>query len=350
MKKKSNIFRNLIFFILLIVLTFYILLKDQDLLAIIKIISKAKLQYVLIGILCMLIYLICEAINMGRTLKALGEKSNFLKNFKYSLIGFFFSSITPAASGGQPMQIYYMYKDKISVANSTLALLINLTSMQIITISVALISLLFNYKYLNNVLVICFIVGIFLNLSALALLIIGVFSKRLSRGLINIAIKLLTLLKVKNIDAKKEKLENELSKYHASAVYIKNNKRLIIITLLTTLIQFTIYYSITYWTYRSLGLAKYNIIEIITMQSVLFATVSGIPSPGAVGVSEGAFMEIFRNVFPKTMISSAVLLNRGINFYLFVIISGVVTIINHIKTKMIKADTNMVEENIDIIE
>ena len=29
--------------------------------------------------------------------------------------------------------------------------------------------------------------------------------------------------------------------------------------------------------------------------------------------------------------SSAVLLNRGINFYLFVLISGIITIINHIK-------------------
>ena len=335
MKKKSNIFKNLIFFILLIVLTFYIMLKDQDLPAIFRIIKNAKLEFVFVGIVCMFLYLMCEAINMGRTLKALGEKSSFAKNLKYSLIGFFFSSITPAASGGQPMQVYYLYKDKVSVANSTLALLINLTSMQIITINFALVSLCFNYQYLNKILIIFFVIGISLNIGALILLIIGVFSKKLSRGLINFAIKILKIFKVRNIEAKKEKLENELQKYHASAVYIKNNKRLIVRTLLTTLIQFTLYYSITYWTYRSLGLAKYSIIEIITMQSVLFATVSGIPSPGAVGVTEGAFMEIFRNVFPQAIINSAVLLNRGINFYLFVAISGIVVIVNHLKTREI---------------
>lgn len=335
MKKKSNIFKNLIFFILLIVLTFYIMLKDQDLPVIFRIIKNAKLEFVFVGIVCMFLYLMCEAINMGRTLKALGEKSSFAKNLKYSLIGFFFSSITPAASGGQPMQVYYMYKEKVSVANSTLALLINLTSMQIITINFALVSLCFNYQYLNKILIIFFVIGISLNIGALILLIIGVFSKRLSRGLINFVIKILKIFKVRNIEAKKEKLENELQKYHASAVYIKNNKRLIVRTLLTTLIQFTLYYSITYWTYRSLGLAKYSIIEIITMQSVLFATVSGIPSPGAVGVTEGAFMEIFRNVFPQAIINSAVLLNRGINFYLFVTISGIVVIVNHLKTREI---------------
>ena len=160
MKKKRKIFRNLIFFLLLIVLTFYILLKDQDIFEIINIMRSVKLEYVLIGMLCMMVYIILESVNIGRTLKALKEKSTFIKNLKYALIGFFFSSITPAASGGQPMQVYYMHKDKISVANSTLALLINLTSMQIITISFALISLIFDYQYLNHALIIFFIIGV----------------------------------------------------------------------------------------------------------------------------------------------------------------------------------------------
>lgn len=231
------------------------------------------------------------------------------------------------------MQVYYMYKDKISVANSTLALLINLTSMQIITIGFALFSLIFNYQYLNRVLIICFIIGIMLNATALSLLIIGVYSRRLSKWLIEFALKVLKFFRVKNLDAKKEKFESELARYQESAVYIRNNRLLMIKVLFTTLVQFTIYYSITYWTYRALGFNEHNVAEIVTMQSVLFATVSGIPSPGAVGVSEGAFTEIFRNVYPKNVMGSAVLLNRGINFYLYVLISGIVTAVNHIKKK-----------------
>lgn len=335
MNKRAKFVRNFIFFILLILITFYILFKDESISMIFEILKSIQLKYVLIGIGCMILYLVCEAANIGRTLKMLKEKSSFLQNFKYALIGFFFSSITPAASGGQPMQIYYMYKDNISVSNSTLALLINLSSMQIITISFAFISLIFNYQYLNKVLIICFIVGILLNLSALMLLIIGIFSKRMSQGLMNLAIKIMKIFKIKNLEGKKEKIQTELAKYQESAVYIKKHKGVMLKVIITTAIQFLFYYSISYWTYRALGLSQHNIFEIITMQSVLFATVSGIPSPGAVGVSEGAFTEIFRNVYPTTMMSSAVLLNRCINFYLFVLISGVVVIINQIKTKSI---------------
>ena len=76
------------------------------------------------------------------------------------------------------MQIYYMYKENIAVAHSTLALLINLSSMQIVTISIALFSMIFQFQNLSVGLRWLFFVGILLNLSALTLLIIAIFSKK----------------------------------------------------------------------------------------------------------------------------------------------------------------------------
>ncbi len=342
MEKSKKIFKNLIIFILLIGLTFYMILKDQNILDIYNVVKSVKIQYVIIAIICMCLYLLLEGINLGRTLKVLKEKSSIMKNIKYALIGFFFSSITPAASGGQPMQIYYMYKDKISVANSTLALLINLCSFQIITLSAAFISVCLNMKHLNTGLWCFFIIGVSLNLSALALLLIGIFSKRLSEGLVRFAVKVLKFFKIKNIDKKQEKLESELSKYQGSANYIKENKFLMVKILFTTLVQVIIYYSIPYWIYCSFGFSEYNIAQIITLQSVLYATVSGIPSPGAVGVTEGGFMSLFKSVFPSNIISGAMLLNRGVIFYLFVLITGIFVTVISLKGK--KEEENIKEE------
>ena len=325
--------RNFAVFVALILLTLWVILKDQSITEIIDVFSNVKMQFVFIGIFCMVVYLALEGINMRRTLKELGEKTSLKQCLKYSLIGFFFSSITPAASGGQPMQIYYMHKDKISVANSTLALLINLTSMQITTLSLAIFSLIVNYKFMNRVLIILFCVGIFLNGSALVLLLISILSRRISKALIEFVVKILKFFKVKNLYRKKKKFLKELRLYRNSAKYVKNNRKLMLKIFITTIIQFSIYYSIAYWTYRALGFNESNIFELTTMQSVLFATVSGIPSPGAVGVSEGAFIEIFRNIYPTNMIKSATLIHRGINFYLFVLISGIVVIVNDIKSR-----------------
>lgn len=344
-KDRKKVFKNLFIFLAIIFVTFYIIFKDQDFSQLSEIIKNVKIHYLIIAVVCMMLYFTCDSINIGRTLKRLGEKSTPLKNLKYSLIGFFFSSVTPAASGGQPMQIYYMKREKISVANSTLTFLINLSCMQIVTISLAFVSLFFNVGSMNGVLISCFIIGITLNLSALALLIISIFSRRATNGMIRLAIKILKIFRIKNIESKKERIEKELKKYQDSAVYIKSSKSIIIKNLLTTYVQFLLYYSITYWIYCAFGLSKYNILQIVSLQAILFATVSGIPSPGAVGVSEGGFLELFKNIYTKEQIGGAMLLNRGVNFYLFVIASSVVVIVCSIKDK--KEIKNANEKEID---
>lgn len=326
MSKNKKTIKNLIIFILLIIFTFYIILKDQDIVEITQVLRNVRLEYVVIAIVAMLIYLVLESVNMGRTLKTLNEKSSFIQNFRYVLIGFFFSSITPAASGGQPMQIYYMHKNGISIANSTLSLLINLCSFQIITISFAMISLIFNYKYLTTGLVWLFVIGVTLNSIALSLLLIGIFSKKLSAFLVKISVKILSFFKIKNIEEKQEKLEKELFKYQGSAAYIKQNIEVMLKTILTTFVQILFYYSIPFWIYSSFGFSEYNIIQIISLQAILYATVSGIPLPGAVGVSEGGFLGIFKNVFTTSTLNSAMILNRGVSFYLFVLISAILVI------------------------
>jgi hypothetical protein len=345
MERTKKLLRNLSLFLVLIILTFYIIFKDQDITQILGIFANAKKEFIVIAILCMFFFITCEAINIRRTLKALGEKTSLLKTIKYAFIGFFFSSITPAASGGQPMQVYHMHKDNISVANATLALLINLSCVQVVTISIALVSFFFNLEHLNSALIWLFVIGVGLNLTALFLLIVSIFSKRMTKWIINFAIKVLKFFRVKNIEQKRERFEKELTKYQGSATYIKSNIKHILKTLLTTYIQYIVYYSISYWVYCSFGLDEYNIVKIITMQSVLYATVSGIPSPGAVGVSEGGFIAIFNKVFPESIINGAMLLNRGINFYLFVILSAIVSIINTIREKKVEENTDILEEN-----
>ena len=333
--KIKKIITNLIIFILLIILTFYLVLKDQDFSQMDSILKGVKKEFILLAVLVMCVYVSCEAINIRRILKELGEKVSFLSAIKYTLSGFYFSAITPAASGGQPMEIYYMHKDNISVAHSTLTLLMQLCSFQIISISFGIISAIIHFDVLKNGLIYLFILGIVLNSSALALLVIAIFSKRLSEGLIKFSVKVLKFFRIRNIEEKQEKLEKELASYQTSAIYIKEHKLLMVKTLLTTAVQLLAYYSVTYWVYLAFGLNTYNIWQILTLQAVLYATVSGIPSPGAVGVSEGGFLGIFKKAFPEAIISSAMLLSRGVNFYLLIIVSVIVVIVNTFREKKV---------------
>jgi uncharacterized protein (TIRG00374 family) len=126
MKKDNNHnIRNFIIFLILIIITFTIFFKSRNVEEIIVVFKQTNGLYIGIASICMLIYLCLEGANIKRTLRKLGTKISPLNAIKYSFIGFFFSGITPAASGGQPMQIYFMHRDGIDIAQSTITLLIN---------------------------------------------------------------------------------------------------------------------------------------------------------------------------------------------------------------------------------
>ena len=156
-KTIKRFIRNIIFFIALIVLTFWILFKDQDMNKLFNTIKIVKTPWVVLGFFVMLLFFYMEAYNIKSILNSFGEKISIFKAYKFSLIGFFFSAITPAATGGQPMEIYYMNKEKISSAHATMALLMQLCGFQISTLSLGIICAILNPSILKGGLLFLFL-------------------------------------------------------------------------------------------------------------------------------------------------------------------------------------------------
>ena len=336
-RKKSNLkmARNLMFFIILIIFTFWILFKDQDLNELSIIIKSADIKFVLIAAFLMLLVFLMETINVRSVLVALGEKNfSIFKGLKFTFIGTFFSAITPAATGGQPVEIYYMAKEDIKVANGTMAMLVQLCGFQISTLTLSIICAILNPGLLSDGLIWFFLLGLTINGFVLIFMFIGIFSDKLARKLINFNIKLMKNLKIKNVDKIQKKLEEGINQYSKSADFIKQNKIEFIKAILRVFIQITIYHSIPYFIYRSFGLDDLSYFQLFSMQAVLYTTISGIPLPGAIGISETLFLKLYGTVF-GTMLSAGMLLYRFISFYFYIIICAIVVIYTAIKTKNI---------------
>ena len=148
----KNMLKNGGLFIGLILLTFYIIFKNNNIEEIINAISSLNINYTIIGIVCSCTFIICEGINIGRNLKLMEYEIKFFTSIKYAIVGLFFSSVTPSASGGQPMQVYYMHKDGIQVSHSSLALLMDLASFQFVTVTMAIVGYIAEHKLLVNTL------------------------------------------------------------------------------------------------------------------------------------------------------------------------------------------------------
>ena len=333
----KSILKNGAIFIILIAISMYFLLRGKNVGDIIGAFHSANPIYIVGAVCCMCVFISCEALNIGRTLKLFGYSYGFFTFLKYALAGFFFSSVTPSATGGQPMQLYYMNRDKITISHATRSLLIELASFQFISISLALIAFFANiplFLGIDTVLRYLLLAGVVLNSIILTFILITIFSKNLVKKIVHFVVNVLTRLKIVKNQTFEQKINEQIEQYRMSAVYIRENKMTILRTVFTSLVQIAALHSIPYLVYQSFGLSGYSFFTIFALQAVLFITVSALPLPGGVGASESGFVILFTALFPGALLNSAMLLSRGISFYLFVLISGIAVVFIHFrKTK-----------------
>lgn len=326
MNSVKKIIRNVFIFVVLIVVTFIIIFKNYNIKNTINMIGNANIGYILLAFLCMIIYFIADGLNNKSILEGLGKKISLLQSIKYPVIGFFFSGITPAAGGGQPMQVYFMSKDDIPSSFGTLSLLVQLITFHVVTLLFGIFGAIFNHKILTGGMIILFAVGIFLKSITMIVMYVCFRNRYAGKKIVGFVFKILKKFKVKNLEEKEEQAYLVIEDYNNGAKYIRKHKKILIKSLCIVCLQMIAYYTLPYFVYRSFGLSYYSWIEILTIQAVLYVSVASIPLPGSVGVSEGAFLSLYEYIFGTELLASAMLINRGISFYLFIIVGALLTI------------------------
>ena len=328
-----KLIRNGILFLAIIIITFRVLFKNQDLVQILHLLNKVDIRFIGVGIGFALLFVCCEAMNIGRALKLFGYRKSAWHCAKYAIAGFFFSSITPSSTGGQPMQVCYMYKDEIKIAHGSLALLLELACYQFVTVVFAIGAYFYNFRFfrqMNGTIQFFLFFGIALNVILLLLVMASIFSRRISDGMLRFICAIIKKFPVRNKEKKIEDLTNQFHEYQESSIYIIQNKFTIAKMCMTTLVQILAIHSIPFCVYLALGQKGYGYLTVLSLQAVLHITVAALPLPGAVGVSESAFLVLYQMLYSKGMIGSALLMSRGISFYLLLILCGVVLLFQYL--------------------
>ena len=68
---------------------------------------------------CMLLYYLCDALKYQLITRAFGCAQPLGDSIDTSMIGFFYSAVTPAAAGGQPFQVLHMHHRGIPTGTAT---------------------------------------------------------------------------------------------------------------------------------------------------------------------------------------------------------------------------------------
>lgn len=325
-----------IFLAALMAVTGGILLRGQSIGLLWESLRHVKIPFIVGGLCLMLGYVGCEALCTHQILRRLGHRVLYRRCLGYSFVGFYVSSITPSATGGQPAQIYCMSRDRIPAAHGALNMMLIAACYQVATLLWGGSIWLFfsGHEGFRGGMGLLLLYGF----GMMALLTVGMctvmFLPGLSRRICEGVLKLLEKMRiVRNPASAREKLEHQLAQYAAGAACIKRNPGLVLRVLALCVIQLGMLFSVPWAVYHAFGLQGHSWIQIVGLQALLTLAVSNLPLPGAVGPAEGGFVSAFATVFGAEMVTPAMLVSRGISFYAFLIISFAVSLAVHARLR-----------------
>lgn len=328
MKKKKNLF-NLLFLAAVFAFTAWCVLKDQDRSDLVAALGRVKKGYLAGGVLLVIVFVCSESIIIRYLLGRLGKAVTLLRCIRYSFIGFFFSCITPSASGGQPAQVYYMKRDGIDISESALVLLIITIAYKFILVFIGTLLFLFgggSFWPMVKEIRFIFFLGMALNvvcITAMFLLVFDAgFAKKAVMWLLSAAEKVRIL---KPSEERRRKLSESMDQYHAAAAFLKGKPGVILNVFLITLFQRVCLFFVTYLVYLAFGGKGFGAVLVTSLTAAISISVDMLPLPGGMGASEGIFLKIFRPVFGRTDTLPAMLVSRGVSYYALLFISAGVT-------------------------
>lgn len=333
MQTKKKALFNVSFLLVVFGLTVYGVFHGEDLGAMAEAIRSSQIKWLIPGVCLVVFFIWGESIIIWYMMRSFGIRLKKRICFLFSSVGFFFSCITPSASGGQPMQIYYMKKEKIPIPVSTVILMVVTITYKLVLVVIGLGILIFGrgflHRYLEGILPVYYL-GLALNVFCVAFMTILVFHPVMAEDMLLKGMDLLERMRLmKKKEARRQKLKDSMEVYRETAAYLKEHKKVLFHVIVLTFLQRIALFSVTWFVYLAFRMHGTSFLNVILLQAVISVAVDMLPLPGGMGISETLFLNIFATVFPGVLLP-AMVLSRGLGYYSQLLISALFTVVAQI--------------------
>ncbi len=327
MKKKSNIVFNILIILVVLVIVLYFSLKD-DYEKIISIIMSMNIFWFIGAVLLFCLYRVLVGLSVYKLVKINDEDISLFKGIQISLIIPFFHGITPFAGGGQPMEVYYLHKENISITKATNVTVQNFIVYQISLVLMGFFALIYNRLFglfPNNTLIKKLVIlGVLINLLVLVVSFVLSFGKVINKFILNQGINIMGKINIiKDTEKTRDKLNNHLHNFHKNAVKLKNNKRQVMFNIIINIMGIFFLYMVPYAVFKGLGIKDLKIIDAVVSTAYVMTIGSFVPIPGGTGGIEYGFMYFYGKLISGSVLNAAMLIWRFVTYYMAMIIGAV---------------------------
>jgi uncharacterized protein (TIRG00374 family) len=323
-KEKRSMLLNIGFIILMLLLMLYLVSQSGDVNQILAAFRSINPWWLGGALGCIVLHVLLEGSILYIFFRFQKVKAGWLSCNLIGLIGIYYSNITPAATGGQPMQVFALKKRGVpsGIGYSSLAVKFFCWQCALLLIGAAL--WMFHGAYVYQTLgkaIWLVVLGFFLNSVMVVLVILLAINRNLVRAIIIFFVNLGNRLRLVKDKAKtSSRMDAAMNDFHSSVEIITQHPGQFLVLFVLSILQVFALMSVIYFIYRGFSQSSQGYLQVLTIQFLLYITASFTPLPGASGAQEGGFYLFFRGFFPESLVFAALLIWRFVTYYLFIII------------------------------
>lgn len=311
--------RNIIIILLLTIIVLFFTLKD-NFNEIITSLLNINIIWLIISYLLVLSYTFIKSIVTNNILNKL-KKTEFKKTFVIQIITFFFNSVTPFSSGGQPFQVYMFNKTGVSLVDSTNTVVQETIIHQIALILVGVVSIIlnkiFNVIEINSFLYTFLIIGFIANIVIVLILYLVSNNTKINKFVTIKVIKLISKFKNIDVEKTKEKFIDAIEKLrNNSKILLKDKKRFVSLIFLNAVALISLYLVPLTLLFSLNDYSSFNGITSIILTTFISIISSYIPLPGGTVGQEYMFTLLFESYIVNPKLGTLMLIWRFITYYL----------------------------------
>lgn len=330
MAKKKNQILRFVYIGFTIAIIFIVALIDPDLPKIFTAIQQVNLTWVFVAASSIIAFWLVEGFIIKYLASFLHGKISFRKCMKIELIGQYYCVLTPGASGGQPMQIWYLAREGVSVGTGTYMMCIKYICYAASVCTYVLLGFItlggFIYQNYTGAFWIT-LVSFIAYMSSIVGVLLIFFNERWVHNIVKWFERVLFKLKlIKNKEKFTASADKLISEFKDAGQYIKKYKGKVLVTYLLSVLQMFFWFVPGCFLYVATGMHSGNLYQVFIMLSLLFAGVSLVPTPGSAGAAEGGFYMYMAGFFDSGLMFLVMVIYRLITFYSHLIVGGTVVV------------------------
>ncbi len=332
MKGKAKYINYIILILSLGLVILFVMQDAENLSKLPEILGNTTPIYLIFALLCMVFFWVLEIIVQHMFTKSLYRKQDVKNSIKVSMIGQFYNCVTPFASGGQPMQVYYLSKNGVPVGVATTALVAKFIIYQLTLIIYSSVAIIFRLNFFTTNIsgfVYLAVLGFLINFFVITFCFTAAYFNTATKKIINFFFKVISAIRigkfrlVKDPSALVERIETEVNNFTMSFAMVRKQRGLLIKTFLLSVVQLTVLMIIPFILFLAFNpVGGVDIVTMISAQVLVTMISSFVPIPGASGAAEGSFY-IFFHMFFGAATAVAMLIWRFITYYFTIIVGGI---------------------------